>query len=1064
MRTSVLVWIFTGLLLQQCAHKRHSSKSVDGTQNTSGIQRAQEASANIASTNVSTQKGARRAEVLFLGHKSKHHDANKYAPWLAITLFKKGVNLSYTTDLNDLNTANLNRYDGLIIYANHDTISSAQETALKAFVEGGKGLIPLHSATGCFRNSEWYVSTVGGQFKSHKTGTFAAKILNASHPVTQGLPAFETFDETYVHQKLNPDMTILTARVEGDSSEPYTWVRNQGKGRVFYTAYGHDDSTWNNPGFQRLVSNGVLWALGEDVRQQIANLKIPDVDIYESSNIHIANYTKRHLVPKMQEALSPKESAKLMQVPVDFEVKLFAGEPDITNPIAMAWDEKGRLWIVESVDYPNTFLETDGAANDRIKICEDTNGDGMADKFTIFADKLNIPTSMVFANGGVIVSMAPHFVFLKDTNGDDKADVRENIMTGWEKFDTHFGPSNLQYGFNNKIWGVVGSGFNGATKDGKNLNFARGVYNLNPDGTGVEFLANTSNNTWGLGFSEDNNVFISTANNTHSAWYSMPAKYAQRPLPGTTVLPVQKLDGHYDSHTLTPNLRQVDVVGGFTSAAGHHMYTARNFPKEYWNRVAFVTEPTVRLVHNAVIDPSGAGFTEKDGWNLLASSDEWVGPVYAEVGPDGAVWIADWYNFIIQHNVFVERQAPSEMVLPFKEQPRGQGNAFISPLRDIDFGRIYKVVYKKGKAYKPLTLSKDDMPGLLAALENDNMFWRMTAQRLLVESKNQAAIPGLIKIISNQKVDEIGLNSPAVHALWTLHGIGALRGSNAEAMQVAVKALSHPAAGVRKAAIEVLPKNAQVSSIFQQTGLINDPNLNVRMTAIVAMAGLPPSMELGKSVYTASLVAENAKDEWLSRALLAAAITHEDGYTAAASTEKKSPEGTTEEPLSVRITKAISQEIYPLQRRGGSSFPPDVTGKEIIVKATISKQDTANLQGLIMAQGGSEGGYGLYIQNGKLNMVVKQGNKTYKATTTTPLPERFELMAKLSKNGVMTMDIDGKPVAKGKAVSLFTEPLSMGLRSGFDVNNENRMGDYTGGFPFTGNFQNATLELKKVKK
>ena len=92
----------------------------------------------------------------------------------------------------------------------------------------------------------------------------------------------------------------------------------------------------------------------------------------------------------------------------------------------MSWDERGRLWVVESVDYPNTFIETDGAANDRIKICEDTNGDGKADKFTVFADSLNIPTSLVFANGGIIVSMAPNFVFMKDANGDDKADIRQN--------------------------------------------------------------------------------------------------------------------------------------------------------------------------------------------------------------------------------------------------------------------------------------------------------------------------------------------------------------------------------------------------------------------------------------------------------------------------------------------------------------------------------------------------------------------------------------------------------------------------------------------------------------
>ncbi|MFZ4647589.1 MAG: PVC-type heme-binding CxxCH protein, partial [Gemmataceae bacterium] len=485
---------------------------------------------------------ARRGEVLFLGNVGKHHDSGKYAPWLAISLFKKGINLTYTTDLADLNDENLSHYDGLIIYANHETLSPTQEQAMKAFVEGGKGLIPLHSASGCFKNSDWYINTIGGQFKSHKTGPITETIVAKNHPVMQGLSPFTTsWDETYVHQRLNPDMTVLTTRQEGDKQEPYTWVRNQGKGRVFYTAYGHNDSTWTNPGFRELVNNGVLWAIGEPVTKQIAKLTIPNVDIYESANIAISDYTKRYRVPKMQVALKPEESKKLMQVPVDFDIQLFAAEPDITNPIAMSWDERGRLWIVESVDYPNTFLETDGAANDRIKICEDTNGDGKADKFTVFADKLNIPTSMVFANGGVVVSMAPYFVFLKDTNGDDKADVRENIMTGWDKNDTHFGPSNLQYGFNNKLWGVVGSGYTGTTRDGKSLNFRTGVYNLNTDGTGVDFLANTSNNTWGLGFTEDNNVFISTANNTHSAFYSMPARYMQRNLPGSTVQAVQKI-------------------------------------------------------------------------------------------------------------------------------------------------------------------------------------------------------------------------------------------------------------------------------------------------------------------------------------------------------------------------------------------------------------------------------------------------------------------------------------------------------------------------------------------
>ena len=1047
MRVFVVLLVLTVGLYQSC------SRPVRMTRRGANQTRSQEST-------------ARRGEVLFLGNKGKHHDSGKYAPWLAISLFKKGVNLTYTVDLNDLNAENLAKYDGLVIYANHDSLSPAQEQAMRGFVEGGKGLIPLHSASGCFKNSAWYIKTIGGQFKSHGTGSFTAAIVNKKHSVTQGLSEFTTsWDETYIHQNLNPDMTVLTTRQEGNRAEPYTWVRNQGKGRVFYTAYGHNDSTWTNPGFRDLVNNGVLWALGEPVQRQVAQLTIPNVDIYESSGIAIADYSKRYTVPKMQEALKPDESKKLMQVPVDFDVQLFAAEPDITNPIAMSWDERGRLWIVESVDYPNTFLETDGAANDRIKICEDTNGDGKADKFTVFADKLNIPTSMVFANGGVVVAMAPHLVFLKDTNGDDKADVRENIMTGWDKNDTHFGPSNLQYGFNNKIWGVVGSGFNGTTKDGKIMSFRTGVYNLNPDGTGVDFLANTSNNTWGLGLTEDNNVFISTANNTHSAFYSMPARFMQRNLPGSTVQAVQKIDGHYDSHTMTPNMRQVDVVGGFTSAAGHHFYTARSFPKSYWNRVAFVCEPTVRVVHSAVVEPSGAGFAEKDGWNLLASSDEWVGPVHAEVGPDGALWVADWYNFIIQHNVFVERQAPSEKVLPFKEQPRGQGNAFDSPLRDVNHGRVYRIVYKKARPYQPVTLDRNNPASLIVGLQSDNMFWRMTAQRLLVETQHLASLPELYRIIANPNVDEIGLNSPAVHAIWTLHGLGALTGSNAEALGVVSAALTHPAAGVRKAAIETLPQTGQTLEQIQKIGLLSDPSMNVRLAAALAMVTMSPSETAGAALYRASLQPDNETDEWLTRALFAAAATHRDGFMAEAA-RNPPPATATEKSLSRRLLAGLDKEVYALQRRGTIAFPPDVTGKEIIVKGSVAKGNR-DLEGFVVGQGGQEGGYGLYVKDNHLTMAVKQNGQVYTAVTTEPLPEKFDFEGRLANNGEMLLFIDGKQAAKSKAPSLFTKPLTDVVRVQRDVVNENSIGGYAGAYASTnsfdlvGNVQNATLEVRK---
>ena len=454
----------------------------------------------------------------------------------------------------------------------------------------------------------------------------------------------------------------------------------------------------------------------------------------------------------------------------------------------------------------------------------------------------------------------------------------------------------------------------------------------------------------------------------------------------------------------------------------------------------------------------------------MASSDEWFGPVQAEVGPDGAVWVADWYNFIIQHNVFVPAQAPAEMVLPFTEQPQGQGNAFQSPLRDINHGRIYRIVYKNAKPDAALKLSKNDIPGLLAALENDNLFWRMTAQRLLVELKNKSVLPALYKIINNQKVDEIGLNGPAINALWTLHGLGALDGSDQEALQVVEKAMKHPAAGVRKAAVQVMPKNQQGIKAIQNNGLMNDPNLNTRLATFVSLASLPASAEIGEMIYQASLNKENEQDKWLAPALYAAAVTHEEGFLNAIKSQPAALSSPSMQ-FTQKIVTALEKEVYPLRRRSTLQFSPDVSGKEIIIKASIAQNGSKKPEGLIMAQGDNKNGYGLFMQDGKLKMQVNQKGKSFLATTTKPLPEKFDVLAKLTKNGNMTIEINGASAAKAKAPGLFSEQLVINARSGRDIEDENTdadedytIGKYSGRFEFTGNLQNLSLELVRPAK
>src|SRR5436190_1409776 len=203
----------------------------------------------------------RRIEVLFLGHNSPHHNSAKFEPMLADALASEPFHFTYTADPKDLNDSNLAKFDELMIYANHTKIEPEQEKALLDFVAGGKGFLPLHSASFCFQNSPAYIALVGAQFQKHKTGEFTAEIVKPDHPVMKDVTPFNAWDETYVHTKHNPDRTILMERVDAAGREPWTWVRTHGKGRVFYTASGHDERVWGNPMFQRLIKNAVVWAV-----------------------------------------------------------------------------------------------------------------------------------------------------------------------------------------------------------------------------------------------------------------------------------------------------------------------------------------------------------------------------------------------------------------------------------------------------------------------------------------------------------------------------------------------------------------------------------------------------------------------------------------------------------------------------------------------------------------------------------------------------------------------------------------------------------------------------------
>ena len=775
-------------------------------------------------TNISFAQDGRRLEVLFLGDNG-HHTPIERIPTIMAALGPEGINFTYTDDMADLNAETLQKYDALMIYANIDEISPKAEKALLDFVASGKGFLPIHCASYCFRNSADYVKLVGGQFWRHTMDSIRTETVQPNHPIIKGLSPFTVYDETYLHSHLQDDNNVLAVReIKADQksdkpnqkTEPYTWTRTHGKGKVFYTAYGHDERTWSNKDFQKLLLNGILWSVNDEA---LAAYKARNPKPFAYRAADLPNYERRPGEQLQQLPLSPEESMKHIQVPVDFDLQLFAAEPDVMHPIAMTWDEKGRLFVLITKDYPNERKPEGGS--DYILMCEDTNKDGKADKFTRFAEGMSIPTGMVFANGGLVVTQAPDILFYKDTNGDDKADVKETLYTGFGTFDTHAGPSNLKYGFDNWIWGSVGySSFHGKVGDADSLHFGNALFRFKADGTALEWMTSTSNNTWGMAFNETNDVFGSTANNSHGWYLPIPNSFfnaANRVNNGS-----RGTDTHKNMTPITEKVRQVDVFAGFTAASGHDFYTARAFPSDYWNKIAFVSEPTGHVLHRNNLVKTGTDFSDKQAFNLMAGADEWFSPVFAQVGPDGAVWVADWYSFIIQHN---PRPDGFEM---------GTGNAYNTDLRDFTHGRIYRVGYKNAQEYKALSLSMDNSEGLLAALQNDNMFWRMQAQRLLVQRGQKDVEPALLKLLKNQESDAIGINAPAIHALWTLHGLGA---TTQEVLEIGLR---HSNADVRKNTLKVMQdiSGYDAQAALRNVSLVFDYNLLYDSEPLVVLNSL----------------------------------------------------------------------------------------------------------------------------------------------------------------------------------------------------------------------------------
>jgi len=882
-----------------------------------------------------------RIHALFLGDRAYHHpDARLHDVWGPLA--RRGIVLDWEEDLDAVTSDLLSRYDCVVMYANHPTLAKvpeAFETALDEYIRAGGGFAAIHCTSGCFTESPEWHDLIGARFQSHGAEVFSQDIVDGEHAITTGWTPFESWDETYVQEHVEDDRTILTVR----DDEPWCWVRAHGAGRVFYTASGHDERTWTHPGWLDHLERAIVWVSGDEAAARHAGFSPPQFEFERHD--WVPNYEGHDPPMPLQRASTPQQAIDALIVPGGFHAELFAAEPMVVNPIAMDWDERGRCWVIESPDYPND-VRADRVGNDRISVLEDTDGDGAADTKTVFAENLNLPTGLLKVAGGVIVAAPPDLLRYEDVDGDDQADLRQTLFTGFGAWDTHAGPSNLTWGPDNQVWGAVGY----ADFEDDAGGFGSGLWRWDQTAPRPEFVAQFTNNTWGLGIRDDGEVFGSTANGAPSFFVGTPKPNVAASHPDHAgAAPI------FDTaaiHAALPRLQQGDFMGQFTAAAGHAFATGEQLPPHWRDYMAFICEPTAHVVGRQYIRPDGSGFRASDCFNLVASTDEWFCPVQAEVGPDGAVWIADLSQFIVLHNL----PADPERGLPSVEF--GPGNAHVNPLRDSAHGRIYRLV--GGNSGEQQDLSNADTDELLRALSDANRFWRTTARRLLVEGLYVEAGPRLHEIARSRH------DVAAAEAIRTLHGLGLLGTHEAAATLQHAMAQGGPAA--RHAAIASLPRSDRSVGLILKSSVLEHVDPATRRNAYLAAARMPPSPSLGVAL-AARAVLEEPHDKWLPTALASAAVTHADAFVAAVapllSEESIEPqsvlenggfeEGSGDAPTgwSPMVWQGDSTHRWPKEGRGGTrclSIQSTTGGDTSWTRTTAVKANTRyRLQGWIKA-------------------------------------------------------------------------------------------------------------------
>jgi putative membrane-bound dehydrogenase-like protein len=486
-------------------------------------------------------------------------------------------------------------------------------------------------------------------------------------------------------------------------------------------------------------------------------------------------------------ALPPAEAIKRMTVPDGFRVELVAAEPDIVNPVAMTFDERGRIWITESLEYPRS---SPGPGRDRIKILESTRGDGVYDKITIFAEGLNIPSGIAVGHGGVWVANSPDILFYKEVDGK-AAGEPEVVVSGFGRTDTHELPNSLTWGPDGWLYGLNGVfNFSHVRQRGKDFRFTCAMFRIHPRTREFQLFCEGTSNPWGIAWDNEGSAFVSACVIDH-LWHLVETGYYHRQ------------GGPYPPHTW-----KIDSIVKHkhqkAAYCGLHFFDSDTYPPAYRERL-FMGNIHGGCVNVDVLERDGSTYFARPNPDFLTAHDPWFMPVSQKTGPDGCLYILDWYD---RYHCYQDA----------RRDPAG-----IDRLR----GRLYRVRYKDTPRAGRFDLGRESDDQLIDRLRSPNVFFRDIAQRLLSERAHEATRPKLERLV----LDAQAPRKTRMHALWALIGAGML---DHEFHQ---KLLHHQDAGFRAWGVRAAGDLPMVDPLLRRgvAGMTGDASPDVQLQVAIAV-------------------------------------------------------------------------------------------------------------------------------------------------------------------------------------------------------------------------------------